>query len=400
MYNQSVIVVGAGILGCSLASELARRGCKVTVLDAGETGSGTTAASFAWVNSNDKEPADYFNLNFLGLAAHERWAAVRSARPWFHQIGNIQVAPDDTALALLEEKVERARGRSYAAEMLTLEGLSELEPALDLGAAAGGALFAREGWVDVPVACADLLHEILVFGGTFLPFHRVIAVDPAGTVEAVDPAGAVTTYTADVVALTAGNGIQPIAASLGIDFPILPVTGAQDAPPSSSSPLKAGGSGSSRKRVDHPTVGLTCTTSPVVGGPRHMLRFEGVTMRPARNGGLTLTDHPTASQWDVGDPRLLAVPDALLTRARTVVPALQGAFVNTVTLGNRVLPVDGITIADWIGPEGNLYAVATHSGVTLAPHLAETVTEEIRTGARHESLASFGLGRFDQATVA
>lgn len=384
MLNPSVIVVGAGIVGCSLASELARRGCKVTVLDAAEPGNGTTAASFAWVNSNDKEPVDYFRLNFLGLAAHERWAQVRTTRPWFHQSGNIEVAEDPAGLAVLEAKVDRLRSRDYAAEMLTAAQLADLEPAVDFGAAPGGALFAREGWIDVTVACPELLHEVLSLGGEFRPFHAVTAIDPGGTVEARDITGERKTFSADVVVLTAGNGIRRILESLAFDFPILPITAAE-----------TGASGTS-----HPTVGLTCMTSPVVCVPRRLLRFDGVSMRPARNGGLTLTDHPTGSQWDSSDPRLLTIPDLLLARARTVTSVLDDAFITAVTMGNRVLPADGVTIADWIGSEGHLYAVATHSGVTLAAHLAETVSEEIRSGARDASLSSFGLGRFNLATVA
>jgi glycine/D-amino acid oxidase-like deaminating enzyme len=387
MNNQSVIVVGAGIIGSSLANELVRRGCRVTVIEAAEPGGGTTAASFAWVNSNNKEPLEYFALNHAGLRAHERWAENRNSRPWFHQTGNIAEAIDGAALADLEHKVDRLHSRGYAAEMLTVGQLKDLEPAVDFGRSAGGALFAREGWVDVAMACTVLLQDVLALGGTFLPFHRVTAVDESGRVESVDETGSIRTFSADAVVLTAGNGIQEIVDSIGIDFPTLPISGWKADHDATS------GSSSS-------PVGLTCTTSPVVGAPRHMLSLDGVSMRPARNGGLTLTDHPTASQWDLGDPRLLTVPGTLLARAQAVTAGLDDAFIGTVVLGNRVLPIDGLTIADWVGSGGRLYAVATHSGVTLAAHLAETVAEEIRTGERDESLVPFGLGRFDPAIVA
>lgn len=66
-------------------------------------------------------------------------------------------------------------------------------------------------------------------------------------------------------------------------------------------------------------------------------------------------------------------------------------------LGTRVLPTDGLTIADWVTPGRSLYAVATHSGVTLAPHLAATVAEEVLSGFRDPSLTSLGLHRFAHA---
>src|SRR5688500_3832177 len=90
--KQSVVIVGAGIIGSSLARELVRGGSNVTLVDAGEAGTGTTAASFAWVNSYLKEPHSYAQLNALGLAAHERWAAEHRGRRWFHQTGNLKLA--------------------------------------------------------------------------------------------------------------------------------------------------------------------------------------------------------------------------------------------------------------------------------------------------------------------
>ncbi len=49
-----VVVIGAGLLGSSVADELAGRGADVTVLDAGRPGSGTSGSSFAWVNAQHK----------------------------------------------------------------------------------------------------------------------------------------------------------------------------------------------------------------------------------------------------------------------------------------------------------------------------------------------------------
>ena len=66
----SAIVVGAGIIGCSVALELARRGWSVTVVDKGSTpGCGSTSASSAMVRFN------YDNLQeaVLGWESHARW---------------------------------------------------------------------------------------------------------------------------------------------------------------------------------------------------------------------------------------------------------------------------------------------------------------------------------------
>ncbi len=66
----SAVVVGAGIIGCSIALELARRGWDVTVVDKGSTpGCGSTSASSAMVRFN------YDNLQEAVLAweSYARW---------------------------------------------------------------------------------------------------------------------------------------------------------------------------------------------------------------------------------------------------------------------------------------------------------------------------------------
>ncbi|WP_163521148.1 NAD(P)/FAD-dependent oxidoreductase, partial [Klebsiella michiganensis] len=65
------IVVGAGIVGTSIAYRLAQAGVSVTVLEAGRVGGGTSGVSYAWVNACEKiSRRDYFELNFAGVKAH------------------------------------------------------------------------------------------------------------------------------------------------------------------------------------------------------------------------------------------------------------------------------------------------------------------------------------------
>ena len=48
-YDSDVVVVGAGIVGASVAYHAARAGAVVTLVDAGRPGAGVTADSFAWI---------------------------------------------------------------------------------------------------------------------------------------------------------------------------------------------------------------------------------------------------------------------------------------------------------------------------------------------------------------
>ena len=64
-----VVVIGAGVIGCSIAYHLARRGAAVTVIDASGVATGTSSATLGLVWVQRKEPAEYMEFELPQLAA-------------------------------------------------------------------------------------------------------------------------------------------------------------------------------------------------------------------------------------------------------------------------------------------------------------------------------------------
>lgn len=50
--SRDLVVVGAGIVGASVAYHAARAGAVVTLVDAGRPGAGVTVDSFAWIGAS------------------------------------------------------------------------------------------------------------------------------------------------------------------------------------------------------------------------------------------------------------------------------------------------------------------------------------------------------------
>lgn len=72
-----VVVLGAGVIGAAVGAGIAARGHEAHVLEAGPTpASGTSAASYAWVNGNSKSPEHYRELNAAAIAEHHRLGGV------------------------------------------------------------------------------------------------------------------------------------------------------------------------------------------------------------------------------------------------------------------------------------------------------------------------------------
>src|SRR5215204_2916521 len=145
-----VAVVGAGVVGSSVAYRLSEGGAEVVLIDGAEPGSGTTSTSFAWVNANNKLPRDYFELNLAGMHEHGRLHD-EIGGGWLHPSGNL-IVPTEGELEDLVKRVERLRSWSYAAEMLPASTVNErLEPRVVFpDPETTVAHFRDESWVDAP----------------------------------------------------------------------------------------------------------------------------------------------------------------------------------------------------------------------------------------------------------
>ncbi len=60
MAGKRIIVVGAGIIGASIAWHLAKAGAEVTVIEADEPGGVATRNSWAWINASWGNPEVIF----------------------------------------------------------------------------------------------------------------------------------------------------------------------------------------------------------------------------------------------------------------------------------------------------------------------------------------------------
>ena len=89
-----VVVVGAGLLGSSVAWHLARAGADVEVVEAGRPAGGTSGASFAWTNAQDKAPDHYFALNLAGIREYETLTG-SLGNDWHHPGGDLVIARGD-----------------------------------------------------------------------------------------------------------------------------------------------------------------------------------------------------------------------------------------------------------------------------------------------------------------
>ncbi|MDO8484406.1 MAG: FAD-binding oxidoreductase [Candidatus Limnocylindrales bacterium] len=361
----SVIVVGAGLLGSSVAYHLAGPDVEVTVLDAGRPGGGTSGASFAWVNAQEKSPAGYFALNAAGVAAYPGLAASLGG-DWYHPVGDITISLGP-AMTKLQERVDRHADLGYPARTLDRAGLAALEPGLDLGPEELlAAHWEAEAWIDPPVLIGRLLAAARAAGARVLSRASVVELEVhGGHVRHVRLASG-DRLSADIVLIAAGESSEGIARRAGVTLPM------------------------------SPTPGLLAISEPLATGVTRIVHAADVALRPDGAGRLMISSREIDATLDPSVREM--APDAdpcreLLARAARIVPDLRSARIEAARVGIRSVPADGMPAAGFAPVIENAYFLVAHSGVSLTPVLGRLVAAEL-LGDRQPELEPYRLSRF------
>ena len=379
-----VLVIGAGIVGCAVATTLALRRYSVVLIDADSVGCGTSSSSFSWINATSKfSDPEYFRLNALGLERYQNLATEWGADTiGLHQSGMIEWADadDGAKIAMLKRAAEQLNAWSYPAECLDHTQLEQLEPSVLFAEDAVGYFVKGDCWLDAPLFLKFLVKHLQSAGAEVIEGCRAVELiaSEEGRVLGVQTEGDRFSCPSVVVATGAGTP-DTLSQLTGYD-------GFR-----SRFPLTRG-------------PGLLVTTPPTPTGlVRHVLyssHSSGLHVRPAPQGRLLLGADDTdgmVSENDTDSVKTQAVR-LLLTRLSRLVPDFEGPdLLNRcqVDIGVRAVPVDGRSIAGPALSAEGLYIIVTHSGITLAPVLADLVADCIETGNVPEQLVPYSLDRFD-----
>jgi D-hydroxyproline dehydrogenase subunit beta len=372
------VVVGAGMLGACVAARLAEAGAEVTLLEQAEPGHAASRWSFAWLNSNDKGPRAYHDLNHAGMRAWAELAAAPGATAgpggvaWYQPVGNLEWAVDAPGWEMLAARMRRLAGWGYQARLIGAAEAAELEPSLRLPrSVAQVAWFPDEGYLLTGPLVTHQVRRAIRHGATLLtgPPGRVTGLE-AGAVRTA--AGEV--ISADAVVCCAGRWVPELAALADAACPVPLVPWAA---PGAEAP------------------GLVVRAGPVTPpGPARVMHAPEVYLRPHAGGMVQLEAPDAAVDLHTDDAALGRWADELLRRARRVVRGLDRAGVADYRVCVRPMPADGRSIVGPLPGADGLYMAVTHSGVTLAAHLAGLITSELIGGTEADELAAYRPGRF------
>jgi len=375
----SVVVIGGGVIGLSVAWRAAQRGLAVTVADP-DPGTGASYAAAGMITPVSEAAYAERELYQLGVASQQQFAAFTAELTGatglptgYRQAGTLQVAWDSDDLAVLGEFRALQESFGVTVQPLTSRECRAAEPLL--GPVRGGLLSPDDASVDPRLLTSALLRAAT---GAGVRLIRSAAVEVTSTAGRAD--GAVladgTGLRADWVVLAAGWRSGALA---GL-------------PPEAIPPVR-------------PVKGQILRLRPGPGGPpggpagllnrtvRGIVQGSSVYLVPRDSGELVVG----ATQEEMGsDTRVTAGGVwGLLRDARAIVPGITELELAEAVAGLRPGTPDNAPV---LGPSGlpGLILATGHfrAGVLLAPVTAELISGYLATGELDERAAPFGPGRF------
>ncbi|MGH7913279.1 MAG: NAD(P)/FAD-dependent oxidoreductase [Candidatus Binataceae bacterium] len=224
MAMPEVIVVGAGMVGCSLAFHLARAGARVTVFDKErEVCAGMSARSGALLRMHYTfAPEAELAWKSLGYFIHWEEMVARDAGQrgcGFVKTGFTIVVGSANA-EKLRANVAMLRAVGVDTDLLDPADLRRLEPAINVDDVALAAYEPQSGYADPVAATRSMAEAATHYGAAFKLGVPIRSIDAAGARVrgVIDAAG--TPHEADAVCVVAGPWtdrlLRPLGAPIGI----------------------------------------------------------------------------------------------------------------------------------------------------------------------------------------
>ena len=182
-----IVVVGAGIVGCAVAYELARRGASVQIVDGRAAGMGATQASAGMLAPYIEAEGELLDLMVRSLNLFDEFVAQVAgdsgiAVP-YRRTGTLQVATDAERMAALRVQASSLAARHVPCDVLDPQAVRAEEPHI-AGDVAGAVLVPTHGFVVVGELMRSLLAAARSQGAQLIEGGHVRRISNGGSKEA------------------------------------------------------------------------------------------------------------------------------------------------------------------------------------------------------------------------
>lgn len=213
-----VVIVGAGVMGASIAFHLAQRKAgRVLVLDKDHVGSGGSGRSSALIRMHYSFPAEV-QLALVSLRMFERWEELVGERTLFQKTGFVRIVHPNE-MERLRSNVEMQRRLGVNVQLISQQELRDLEPDWTVDEVEYAACEPDSGYGDGAGVANDFLARARESGVSYVPRTRVKGfVVKSGQVWGVDTEQG--EIHAKTVVVAAGPWSRPLFENVEYEIPI------------------------------------------------------------------------------------------------------------------------------------------------------------------------------------
>lgn len=377
MSHPDVVVIGAGIVGCATAYELAKRGVSVTLVDRGDVSGGTTGLGEGNALCSDKDAGPELRLAVAGMPLFDELEELIGDAARIRRKGSLIVHPDETTWAAEPARAGRLRAAGVDVELLEPGAARELEPRLT--GHIHGALYAPDDLQCDPRAIARALAAWSADHGVTVRTHtEVTALEPGRGVRLASG----DLVAAETLALAAGPWSASLAATAGLSLPVEPRKGQLTRlrlPEADPAFLR-------RKIVDGSYLGSVSSTAAD--------RQISTVLETTWDGGVIVGSTRERCGFDPAVDHDLA--RAVQERAARLVPEVAGLASDSTWVGFRPWLPDGLPAIGASRAVDGLWVGAGHegAGIQLGPITGRLLAKAITGEQPDADLAAFDPDRF------
>lgn len=347
--SAEAIVVGGGIIGLSIARQLAVRGVEVVVLEQTRIGSGASGAAAGMLAAQveTEEDGPFFDLQVESRRMWREWARMlpeeTGMQLGYREEGIYRIAETEQEAEQLQERLAWQRKKGYNGEWLDAQAVKAQIPGLR-DAVCGALYVPDDHQLDAVLAVQALRRSV--------SRHRVKVLEGIPVLGLLHDGSRVTgvktvsgTMTAETVVLAGGMSVPLLLAPLGYRLPLKPVRG------------------------------TVCALYPNEAFLKQTLFGTGWYVTPKADGRLIVgaTQEEGANTSEVPAGSLLAI----LERAGEMLPDIRRFPFHSAWSGIRTSAPDRLPVVGSVPGMDGLFIAVGHfrNGILLAP-----VTGEVMAG--------------------
>ncbi|MFQ5629202.1 MAG: NAD(P)/FAD-dependent oxidoreductase [bacterium] len=221
--KNDVIIIGAGIIGCSLAYHLCKLGCTDVLILEREAfaGTGSTSKANGGIRAQFSTEMN-IEMSLLSMRLLDKMDAEMLSEIGYKKTGYLFVTADENRWRVLWQNVAFQKEHGVSVELLTQNQVAEKIPFAKTDDLIGGSFGARDGFIDPNGLLNAFLTRALAMGAQYQPNAKVTdLIRQNGSIVGVKTTAC--DFRAEKIVNCAGPWAKEIAQMAGVDLPVEPV---------------------------------------------------------------------------------------------------------------------------------------------------------------------------------